>query len=93
MGNPLFEAHLTENEPFTPLPEHFSETLKECIKQCISYDKNDRPEAVTLFKTAANMVEERELFNVSLVTAASRTQSALPSSSMQARALAPVPVN
>ncbi len=45
-----------------------------------------------MFETASTMVDERELVNVSLVTATSRPQSAPPSSTIQTGVLSPAPV-
>ncbi|MCJ1394983.1 G2-specific serine/threonine protein kinase [Xylographa bjoerkii] len=59
MYKPPFEWHMEERETFDPIPDRFSERLRKCIYECISFAPRDRPTAIEVLQSTAKHLKHK----------------------------------
>ncbi|MCJ1391016.1 hypothetical protein MMC18_003877 [Xylographa bjoerkii] len=65
---PPFDYHMeTESEAYGPIPEHYSDQLRNCIASCLSYYPQTRPNALRLFQQSQQRVKSNNKEDVDLL--------------------------
>jgi serine/threonine protein kinase len=86
--NAPFNYQLTnDSDQMDSLPDHASEEIKKLVKDCLAFDKTNRPDAKSIFRQSLAHITEKErmLASVEILTSSSEAEARETTSSVSAK--------